>query len=98
MKITIDLDLIAGHLKEFDPDKIDGGNVDGWSDALLDALEHEYDLETKVMGILRENTLTDDDYIKIAYDHLGSAIRDNSREEKIEMGKKIENGTWEGGE
>jgi len=34
-------------------------------------------------------------YIQIAIDHLGSAIRDNSRKEKIEIGMAIENGTWE---
>lgn len=34
-------------------------------------------------------------YVKQAYDHLGNAIRDNSLEEKISIGKQIDNGTWE---
>ena len=33
-------------------------------------------------------------YIKCAYDHIGSGIRDNSRDDKIYFGKKIDNGTW----
>jgi hypothetical protein len=88
--LVIDLTDISNYLDGLGPE-----NLDGWSDAVLDALEHEYELETQLMATIKENALTDDEYIRIAYDHLGSAIRDNTREEKIEMGKKIENGTWE---
>jgi hypothetical protein len=41
------------------------------------------------------NMKTDEYYIQLALEYLGSAIRDNSRGEKIEIGKAIENGTWE---
>lgn len=33
------------------------------------------------------NPTTDDDFIQIAVDVYGSAVRDNSRAEKIELGK-----------
>lgn len=38
---------------------------------------------------------TDQYYINLADNHLGNAIRDNSRREKIEIGKAIDNGTWD---
>lgn len=34
-------------------------------------------------------------YIKQAYSYYGSAIRDNSRDEKVAIGMKIDNGEWE---
>lgn len=37
----------------------------------------------------------DDAYVKIAQDHLGAACRDNSRSELIDIGKRIDNGTWD---
>ena len=39
--------------------------------------------------------MDDDYYIEVAIAYLGLAIRDNSRSEKIEIGKAIDNGTWE---
>ena len=39
--------------------------------------------------------MTDEQYIQLANDYLGMAIRDNSRKEKIEIGKAINNGTWD---
>ena len=38
---------------------------------------------------------SDSYYIKQAFDHLGCAIRDNTREDKIKFGKQIDKGTWE---
>lgn len=35
----------------------------------------------------------DEYYVTLANDQYGSEIRDNTREEKIEIGKAIENGT-----
>lgn len=34
-------------------------------------------------------------YINLADNHLGNAIRDNSKAEKIAIGKEIDNGTWD---
>lgn len=42
-----------------------------------------------------KQTAEDEYYIKQAWDHLGSAIRDNTRDQRIFMGKKIDNGTWD---
>lgn len=38
--------------------------------------------------------LDDNYYINLAVDYLGNAIRDNTKKEKIEIGKSIENGTF----
>jgi len=38
---------------------------------------------------------TDEDFIQIALDYLGAAIRDNSREDKIAFGKMIHTGDWD---
>lgn len=38
---------------------------------------------------------TDDYYIQLAIDYLGTAIRDNTRNQKIIIGKMIDNGTWD---
>lgn len=38
---------------------------------------------------------TDNYYIQLAIDYLGSSIRDNTRDEKIAIGKMIEDGTWD---
>lgn len=42
--------------------------------------------------------LSDNYYINLAIDYLGNAIRDNTKKEKIEIGKSIENGTFFEGE
>jgi hypothetical protein len=44
---------------------------------------------------MEEVVMDDDYYIEVAIAYLGLAIRDNSRSEKIEIGKAIDNGTWE---
>ena len=36
-----------------------------------------------------------DYYVQIAKDYLGSACRDNTRQQLIHMGKKIDTGKWE---
>jgi phage anti-repressor protein len=36
-------------------------------------------------------------YIKQAYDYMGCGIRDNTREEKIYFGRKLDRGEMEGG-
>jgi len=38
--------------------------------------------------------MTDEQYIQLAIDYLGMAIRDNSKKEKVKIGKAINNGTW----
>lgn len=38
---------------------------------------------------------SDEYYLKQAHDHLGSAIRDNSRADKIQIGISIDNGTFD---
>jgi hypothetical protein len=40
-------------------------------------------------------TKPDQEYIRIAREHLGTAVRDNSREDLIEFGKQIDSGEWE---
>jgi hypothetical protein len=40
--------------------------------------------------------MEDEDYVQLAIDYLGTAIRDNSKEEKIQIGKLINEGLWEG--
>jgi hypothetical protein len=42
-----------------------------------------------------DNPESDEDFIQIAIDYLGTAIRDNSRSEKISIGKKIHLGEWD---
>lgn len=42
--------------------------------------------------------LNDDYYVNLAKDYLGNAIRDNTKKEKIEIGKSIEDGTFFEGE
>lgn len=40
-------------------------------------------------------TATDEYYIKQANDHMGSAIRDNPRADKVVIGRSIDNGTFD---
>jgi hypothetical protein len=46
--LVIDLNEITKHLDGLGPE-----NLDFWSDAVLDALEHEYELETQLMNIIK---------------------------------------------
>ena len=42
-----------------------------------------------------EDSVTNEEYIQLAIDYLGTAIRDNSKEEKIGIGKLIHEGKWD---
>lgn len=54
---------------------------------------YDVDGKSSPFGSLQE--AEDEYYLKQAYDYLGSAIRDNSRNEKILIGKSIDNGTFD---
>ena len=45
-------------------------------------------MNTKLSKDYYDSPQTDEDFIQIAIDVYGTAIRDNSREEKIELGKR----------
>lgn len=69
-----------------------------FNDGSLHTLNGEFffkDVDGESQKYTTRQQATEAYYIKQAYAYLGCAIRDNSKEEKIHLGKKIDKGTME---
>ena len=70
------------------------GTIRKGGDFCDDCIEHGCEVDTECKsphsygGDYYDNPQTDDDFIQLAMDVHGNAIRDNSRAEKIEIGKR----------